>query len=113
MAPQAPSDLLYCTPQGTWRVVDTRVSLDSVIHAFWNGASPEEICQDFPTLTLAQVYSVIAYYLTHRAQVDAYLNEQQRTANKIRQELENRHSDFLADLRQRLLARRQSQSQQT
>lgn len=113
MALQTPSDLLYCTPQGTWRVVDTRVSLDSVIHDFWNGAAPEEICQDFPTLTLAQVYSVIAYYLTHRDQVDTYLKEQQRAADEIRQKLENRHSDFLADLRQRLLVHRQSQSQQT
>ena len=113
MALQTPSDLLYCTPQGTWRVVDTRVSLDSVIYAFWDGSAPEEICLDFPTLTLAQVYSVITYYLTHRDQVDAYLKEQQRVADEIREELESRHSDFLADLRQRLLARRQSQSQQT
>ena len=111
MALQAPSDLLFCTPQGTWRVVDTRVSLDSVIYAFWDGAAAEEICQDFPSLTLAQVYSVIAYYLTHRERVDAYLKEQKRTADEIRQELHNRHNDFLADLRRRSLIQRQSQSQ--
>jgi uncharacterized protein (DUF433 family) len=55
-------DLLVCTPQGTWRIAGTRVSFDSVIHAFWEGATPEEICQDFPTLSLAQVYEAIAYY---------------------------------------------------
>ena len=43
-----PSDLASCTPQGTWRVAGTRVSIDSVIYAFWAGATPEEICQDFP-----------------------------------------------------------------
>lgn len=103
-------DLLSCTPQGTWRITGTRVSLDSVIHAFWEGATPEEICQDFPSLSLAQVYSVIAYYLTHREKVDAYLKEQQQAAEKLRQELKARHGDFLADLRQRLLARRHTQA---
>ena len=102
-------DLLSRTPQGTWRIAGTRVSLDSVIHAFWEGATPEEICQDFPSLSLAQVYSVIAYYLTHRNTVDAYLQEQQQAAEKLRQELKARHGDFLADLRQRLLARRHTQ----
>lgn len=103
-------DLLSCTPQGTWRIAGTRVSLDSVIHAFWEGGTPEEICQDFPSLSLAQVYSVIAYYLTHRVEVDAYLQEQQEAAEKLRQELKVRHSDFLADLRRRLLARRHTQT---
>jgi len=56
-------DLLICTPQGTWRIAGTRVSLDSVIHAFWEGATPEDICQDFPPLSLQQAYETIAYYL--------------------------------------------------
>ena len=66
-------DLLVCTPQGTWRIAGTRVSIDSVIHSFWEGATPEEICQDFPSLSLAQVYGAIAYYLKQRDKVDAYL----------------------------------------
>lgn len=99
-------DLISRTPQGTWRIANTRVSLDSVIHSFWEGANPEEICQDFPSLSLVQVYSAIAYYLTHRDEVDAYLQEQQQAAENLRQELKARHGDFLATLRQRLLARR-------
>jgi uncharacterized protein (DUF433 family) len=106
-------DLLYRTSQGTWRIVSTRVSLDSVIYAFWDGATPEEICQDFPSLSLAQVYSVIAYYLTHRDQVDAYLKEQQQAAEQLRQELQTRHGDFLTDLRQRLLAHRATETHST
>jgi uncharacterized protein (DUF433 family) len=103
-------DFLSRIPQGTWRIAGTRVSLDSVIHSFWEGATPEEICQDFPSLSLAQVYSVIAYYLTHRDEVDAYLQEQQQAVEKLRQELEARYGDFLADLRQRLLSRRRMQA---
>ena len=112
MDPQtAYPDLLYRTPQGTWRIAGTRISLDSVIHAFWEGATPEEICQDFPSLSLAQVYSVIAYYLTHRGQVDTYLQEQREATEQLCRELEARHGAFLADLRQRLLAHRPSQTQ--
>lgn len=101
-------DLLVRTPQGTWRIAGTRVSLDSVIHSFWEGATPEEICQDFSSLSLTRVYEAIAYYLGNRGKVDAYLQEGQREAEKLQQELEIRHSDFLAALRQRLLTDRQS-----
>ncbi len=111
MNPQIiPSDLFTCTLQGTWRLAGTRVSLDSVISAFWSGATPEEICQDFPTLSLAQVYGCIAYYLTHREQVDPYLQEQRQAADRLRQELQWRHGKVLADLRQRLMNQRQSQT---
>ena len=68
-------DFLACTPQGAWRIVGTRVSLDSVIHSFWEGATPEEICQDFTSLSLAQVYGTIAYYLSNREKFDAYLQQ--------------------------------------
>jgi uncharacterized protein (DUF433 family) len=101
-------DLLVCTPQGTWRIVGTRVSLDSVIHSFWEGATPEEICQDFPSLSLAQVYEAIAYYLKQRDKVDAYLQAGRNGAEKLQQEFNGRHRDFLSNLRQQLLSSRQS-----
>ncbi len=101
-------DFLSRTPQGTWRIIGTRVSLDSVIRSFWEGATPEEICQDFPSLSLADIYAVIAYYLSHRNEVDAYLQEQQQEADKLRDDLKSRHGDFIADLRRRLLAHRHS-----
>ena len=112
MAPMKPDldlpDLLICTPQGTWRIAGTRVSLDSVIHSFWEGATPEEICQDFPSLSLAQVYEAIAYYLKQRDKVDAYLQAGRDGAEKLQQELNGRHRDFLSRLRQQLLSSRQS-----
>jgi uncharacterized protein (DUF433 family) len=101
-------ELPVCTPQGVWRIAGTRVSLDSVVYSFLDGATPEEICQDFSSLSLAQVYAAIAYYLQHRDKVDAYLKTQEQAAEKLRQELRVRHRDFLRDLRERLLAHRQS-----
>lgn len=64
------------TPQGGYRVAGTRVSLDSVIHAWWDGRLPEAIVADFPALSLEQVHGVIAHYLRNRAELDRYLKEQ-------------------------------------
>ncbi len=57
----------------------TRVSLDSMVQCFNDGLSPETILGEFETLTLAQVYGAITYYLENQAVVDAYrLRQQQR-----------------------------------
>lgn len=55
-------DLLTRTPEGSIRVVGTRITIESIILGFQDGATPEEICQDFPALALAQVYDVLAFY---------------------------------------------------
>jgi len=57
-----------------YMVSGTRVSLDSVVHAFLSGASAETIAQAFPVLTLEQVYGAITFYLAHREDVDRYLD---------------------------------------
>jgi uncharacterized protein (DUF433 family) len=60
---------------GYW-VAGSRVSLDSIVLAFLQGLSPETIAGEcFPTLTLEQVYGVIAFYLAHRVEIDAYLKQ--------------------------------------
>jgi uncharacterized protein (DUF433 family) len=61
--------------EGAYRVAGSRVSLDSLVYAFWDGKSPEAITQSFQTLTLEQVYGAIAFYLRHRAEIDAYLQQ--------------------------------------
>ena len=62
---------------GYW-IRGTRISLDSVVYAFWRGAAPESIVRSFPLLTLEQVYGSIAYYLAHQQDVDAYLQHEER-----------------------------------
>ncbi len=44
---------------GVIRVGRTHVTLDTVITAFLDGATAEEIAQQYPSLDLADVYSVI------------------------------------------------------
>jgi len=61
--------------EGAYWVSDTRVSLDSIVYEFLSGQTPESIAASFPVLSLEQVYGAIAYYLGHRAEIDAYLRE--------------------------------------
>src|SRR5829696_5565391 len=71
---------------GALRVGPTRVTLDVMLEAYRGGASPEEIVARFPTLNLADVYSVIGHYLRHRAEFDAYLDECDREFERQRAE---------------------------
>ncbi len=48
---------------GTVRVGGTRVTLDTIVGAYLDGATAEDIVDGFPTLELADVYAVLSYYL--------------------------------------------------
>lgn len=90
---------------GVLRVAGTRVTLDSVASAYFDGYSAEDIVQQYPTLAIADVYSVISYVLQNRAEVDQYLQTREGVRQQVQQENEARTP---ADgIRQRLLARRQ------
>jgi hypothetical protein len=79
-------------------LVASRVSLDSVVNAFRDGALPQSIQQDFPTLTLEQVYGAIAFYLGHKQEIDAYLEETERLWEQGRAQQE----PLPSELRERL-----------
>ena len=92
---------------GALRVGSSHVLVELVIRAFQDGATPEAIAQRYPTATLADIYAVIAYYLRHRKEVEAYLAEREQQAQAVRQRIE-RHQGDLVDLRHRILARQRS-----
>lgn len=88
---------------GVIRVGSTRVTLDSVIAAYETGSTAEEILLSYPSLRLADVYAVITYYLRHRAEVGAYLAQEEARDTQTRREVEAEFN--LAALRERLLGR--------
>lgn len=90
---------------GVVRVGQTRVTLDTVIEAFSEGATAEEIAQQYPSLTLPDIYSVIGYYLDEREKVNHYLQRRRKEAQKTRQENEIRFDP--EGIRDRLLARKE------
>lgn len=88
---------------GVARVGGTRVTLDTVVRAFTRGATAEEIAQQYPALSLSDVYSTISYYLQNRAEVDAYLEKRRKHAQGIKRE--NQKLFDQTGIRERLLAR--------
>lgn len=81
---------------GVIRVGGTRVTLETVVSAFNAGHTPEQIQEDYDVLTLPQLYAVIAYYLNHRAELDAYLEQRQAAALQWRTQLEAEHPEMFA-----------------
>src|ERR1700720_1827757 len=88
--------------EGNYYVAGTRISLDSIVHAFRRGESPETICQNFELLRLEEVYGAIAYYLANQADIDAYLIRQGEMWAKGKRNAE----PLPGDLRERLMRTR-------
>lgn len=95
-------------PDGTGglRIGKSRVLLEVIIRAFENGATPETLVQQYSTTTLADIYSVIGYYLRHKSEIEAYIAERDEQAYEVRSKVESRQKD-LTEIRQRLQAHRQ------
>ena len=89
---------------GVIRVAGTRVTLDALVAAFNEGATAEEIVQQYPSLELGDVHAVIGYYLHNRAEVEQYLERRREEALGVRRENEARFDP--EGIRDRLLARR-------
>ena len=84
---------------GVMRVGNTRVMLDSIVAGFEQGHSPETIQQQFPALSLEEVYGAITYYLAYRDDVQAYLKRQDTLWEKLRAEAEKQSSPVVKRLR--------------
>jgi uncharacterized protein (DUF433 family) len=88
---------------GVVRVGNTRVTLDTVIAAFLEGATAEEIAHQYPTLNLPDIYSIISYYLKNRYEVDKYLEARKKQGKAIREQSEAKYDP--SGVRERLLKR--------
>ncbi len=104
VTPQSPP--LTTDADGVVRIGGTRVTLETVVGVFHDGATAEEIVQQYPLLALADVYAVIGYYLKYRPDVDDYLRQERQRSDQVRQENERQFDP--TGVRERLLARRRT-----
>ncbi|MCP9496148.1 MAG: DUF433 domain-containing protein [Pyrinomonadaceae bacterium MAG19_C2-C3] len=92
---------------GAYLIVESRVSLDSVVYAFRRGASAESINHSFPSLTLEQIYGAITFYLANQECIDAYLAEGESEFENLRADSRLAHADWyerMEQARQEMLA---------
>jgi uncharacterized protein (DUF433 family) len=94
---------LKTNSDGVVRVGSTRVTLDTVITAFKEGAAAEEIVFRYPSLLLADVYAILSYYLRRPEEIEDYLNQRQHKANEVKRQYSSLFDN--QGIRDRLLVR--------
>lgn len=82
-----PSDHIETTPGvcgGKPRIRGTRIkiSLVALLHVH-QGRSVDEILEDYPHLSLAQVHAALSYYFDHREAIEQQLREEEDTARRL------------------------------
>jgi uncharacterized protein (DUF433 family) len=111
MIPNSPTMTvpLRTDEHGAIRIGKTRVLLELIIHAYYMGETPEGIVDSYPSLTTAEVYAVIGYYLANREEIDAYVRERDQQADQILRDMEAKLTPEARALRTRLRAFQEQQ----
>ncbi len=81
--------LLVSSPDvcgGRLRIKGTRVTVNQIVLWYQQGFTAEEIADQYPHLTLAQVYVALAYYHANSDEVEAQFVAEQREADRLEQE---------------------------
>src|SRR5581483_4489371 len=100
---------LRLDPGGVVRIGNSRISLDQIIEHYEDGMTPEEMVRAHDTLVLADVYSVVAYYLRNHDEALAYLTRRGGEAAELRAKIEaNRPRITREDLLARRSARKKN-----
>lgn len=97
-------EFLVSTADGDIVLRGHRIGLYHVVQRYNDGYSPEMLVCQYPTLPLSLVHRVIAFYLDHRADVDAYVADYDRD---LQQQAASSKPLELAGLRDRLDALRE------
>ncbi len=92
--------------RGDIRIGDSRVLLDVIINRFHQGMAPDDIARNFPTVTRADVYAVLAYYLRHQVELDEYLRRRDVEAEELRQQIMAAQGPLPTELKRRMDALR-------
>ncbi len=94
---------LHQDDRGAIRVIGSRITFDTLMGAYQRGDSLEEIYEGFPSLSLAQIKSVIDWYLTHTAEADKYLAKGDAEEEELIKRLQSdpRHQELRELIKQR------------
>jgi len=83
------SSLLVSSPDvcgGHLRIEGTRITVNQMVVLYKQGYGPEDIADQYPQLTLAQVYAALAYYHANREEIEADLMAEKLEAERLEKE---------------------------
>lgn len=98
-------DFLEHQPFGEIRLTGHRICLEHVIAFYREGYTPEQLHEEYPTLSPELIQQVIDFYLQNRSEVDAYVDECERECERQRQNA--RKGPSLDEMKRRLRERSQ------
>ena len=100
---------LTLSKDGTIRVKGTGLPVDRIIYLHNQGEIPEAIFESFPSdaYAVADIYAIIAYYLSNKEKFDDYLAKREKEAQRIREEIESRpgYKEEREEWRKKILSR--------
>lgn len=87
-APPSLAEYIVKTPGtcgGEPRIVGTRIKVKHVyVWVECMGMSPAEVVADYPHLNMAQVHAALAYYWSHRAEIDQDVENEKRLVAELK-----------------------------
>ncbi len=101
-------DFLHSDAHGEVFLTGHRVTLYHIVKGYREGSSAEMLAEAYPTLPLALVHKVLAFYLENQAEVERYVQETGAEIDK--QAAAPPRGPSMAELKRRLEAKRRSES---
>lgn len=77
---------------GRLRIEGTRITLLQIVNLYRQGMTAEEIAEQYPHLTLAQVYAALAYYHANQGEIVAELATEAKEAERLESHFEENDS---------------------
>jgi uncharacterized protein (DUF433 family) len=68
---------------GRLRIDGTRITVNQIVVWYKQGYSAEEIVSEYPQLSLAQVYTALAYYHVNREEIEADLLAEKEEVERL------------------------------
>lgn len=65
-------------------IVGTRSRVTQIVRDVRCGMSAEKIHEEYPHLSLAQIYAALSYYHDHQAELDATIEQEDRFVEQMR-----------------------------
>lgn len=80
---------LSADARGVIKIASSRVTPDIVVGACLRGATAEELAQQYPSITLADVYATISYYMQHQEEVKK-IEKRKKQAKLVKEQNQSR-----------------------
>ena len=82
---------------GRLRIEGSRITVNQIVTLYKQGYNAEEIADQYPHLTMAQVYAALLHYHTNQEEIDASLATEKNEAEKLEREHRGQYSQSAAD----------------